>query len=266
MLYQVKEEQLKLKDKTIDYISFGRGAKTLVMIQGLNTRGIRGAAIPLAWMYRIFSKEYRVYIFDRKMEITKGVTIKELTEDLSEAMDALHISYADILGVSQGGVIAQSLAIHRPDLVRKMVLAVTYARDNEILRNTVEHWIELTKQDLMKELISDMAAKMYSESYVRRYQPILPILTFVQKPKDRNRFLYLAQSCLDCNVYEDLNKISCPVFVIGGQGDLVVGAEASLEIAEKLRCECYMYENLGHALYEEAKDFNQRVYDFLSDS
>ena len=118
----------------------------------------------------------------------------------------------------------------------------------------------------MKELISDIAAKMYSESYVRRYQPMLPILTFLQKPKDRNRFLYLAQSCLDCNVYEDLNKISCPVFVIGGCCDLVVGAEASLEIAEKLRCECYMYENLGHALYEEAKDFNQRVYDFLSDS
>ena len=35
------------------------------------------------------------------------------------------------------------------------------------------------------------------------------------------------------------------------------------ELANKLGCELYMYEQLGHALYEEAKDFNRRVYDFL---
>ena len=34
-------------------------------------------------------------------------------------------------------------------------------------------------------------------------------------------------------------------------------------LADKLGCELYMYEQFGHALYEEAKDFNRRVYDFL---
>ena len=43
----------------------------------------------------------------------------------------------------------------------------------------------------------------------------------------------------------------------------MVGGIASSEIAEKLGCEIYMYEKLGHAAYEEAKDFNQRVLDFL---
>ena len=28
-------------------------------------------------------------------------------------------------------------------------------------------------------------------------------------------------------------------------------------------CELYMYAEYGHGLYSEAKDFNQRVYDFL---
>ena len=37
----------------------------------------------------------------------------------------------------------------------------------------------------------------------------------------------------------------------------------SQEIAEKLGCEIYMYEELGHAAYEEAKDFNKRIYSFL---
>lgn len=57
--------------------------------------------------------------------------------------------------------------------------------------------------------------------------------------------------------------IQCPVFVIGGMQDKVVNGEASIEIAEKLGCKIHMYEDLRHAAYEEAKDFNQRVYDFL---
>ena len=35
------------------------------------------------------------------------------------------------------------------------------------------------------------------------------------------------------------------------------------EIANKLECEFYIYKGLGHALYEEAKDFNKRVLQFF---
>ena len=108
-----------------------------------------------------------------------------------------------------------------------------------------------------------MLEKMYSDAYVKRYRPFLPLLTIIQKPKDVKRFAILAKSCLTCDIYEDLNKINCPVFVIGGGKDKVVTAEASEEIAQKLNCKIYMYDNLGHAAYEEAKDFNQVVLDFL---
>ena len=33
--------------------------------------------------------------------------------------------------------------------------------------------------------------------------------------------------------------------------------------AQKLGCRVFIYEQLGHAAYEEAKDFNRRMYDFL---
>ena len=91
----------------------------------------------------------------------------------------------------------------------------------------------------------------------------MPLLTILQKPKDVRRFIILAKACLTCNAYDELDKIKCPVFVIGGQKDQVVTGEASREIAEKIRCKIYMYENLGHAAYEEAKDFGSRVYRFL---
>ena len=127
----------------------------------------------------------------------------------------------------------------------------------------IKHWITLCEAENYKALIIDMAYKMYSAQYLKLYRPLLPLLTLIQKPKDPKRFMTLCRSCLTCNTYNDLDKIKCPTFVIGAKEDLIVGSESSLEIANKLKCPLYMYENLGHAAYEEASNFNQLVYDFL---
>lgn len=263
MLYNAQEGKLHIGEVSFDYIQFGTGKKTLLMIHGLNTNGIKGAAFSLAYMYRLFAKEYTVYLFDRRAEVYEGITVKDFAMDIAAAMDELGLKNADVFGVSQGGMIAQYLAMERPDLVNKVVLAVTASRNNETIENVVQNWIAMTEQGDFTALVRDMAEKMYSDEYVKRYQFFMPLLTMVQKPKDVNRFLILAKSCLTCNVYDLLEKIQCPVFVIGGTKDKVVTGEASEEIAEKLGCEIYMYENLGHAAYEEASDFNQRVLNFL---
>ena len=91
----------------------------------------------------------------------------------------------------------------------------------------------------------------------------MPLLTAVQAPKDKRRFVTLARACLTCDTYDALERIGCPVFVVGGREDQVVTAQASVEIAEKLNCELYLYEHLGHAAYEEAKDFNRRIHRFF---
>ena len=263
MLHNAKEGKLNIRNASFDYIQFGTGKKTLIMIQGLNTNGIKGSAISLAYMYRIFAKEYTVYLFDRRDEIYEGITVKEVAMDIAAAMDELGLKKADVFGVSQGGMIAQYLAIERPDLVHKLVLAVTTSRNNMTVETVVQNWITQTSQGDFKALVLDMAEKMYSDEYVKRYQLFMPLLTLLQKPKDVKRFLILAKACLTCNAYDSLEKIQCPVFVIGGKLDKVVTGEASEEIAEKLGCEVYMYEKLGHAAYEEAADFNQRVLNFL---
>lgn len=263
MLYHAKEHTLTLPDTQMDYITFGSGAKPLIMIQGLSTRSIKGAAVSLACLYRIFARDYTVYLFDRRKDIRGDITVRELASDITLALDALQITNADVFGVSQGGMIAQYLAIDRPDLVHKLVLAVTLSRNNETVNTVVRSWITMTEQNNMKALVADMAEKMYSTAYVKRYKPFMPLLTLLQTPKDVPRFITLAKACLTCDTYDKLDKIRCPVLVMGGTQDAVVTGNASWEIAEKLGCQIHMYKDLGHAAYEEAKDFNQRVYDFL---
>ena len=51
--------------------------------------------------------------------------------------------------------------------------------------------------------------------------------------------------------------------MIGAMRDQVVSPGASFELAERLACPLYMYEEYGHAAYEEAPDFNKRVLGFF---
>ena len=263
MFYNAKELTLKLQDMEMDYITFGSGTKSLIIIQGLSTRSIKGMAIPLAFMYQIFAKDYKVYLFDRRKVVEEGITVRDFAADIAKAMDVLGIINANVFGVSQGGMIAQYLAIDRPELVHKLVLAVTISRNNDMVKAVVANWIDLTEKGEFKALVADMAVKMYSEAYIKRYQLFMPLLVVFQKPKDEKRFITLAKACLTCNTYEELDKIQCPVLVMGGKEDKIVTGKASEEMAEKLGCQIYMYEKMGHAIYEEAKDFNQKVYDFL---
>ena len=60
-----------------------------------------------------------------------------------------------------------------------------------------------------------------------------------------------------------LDYITCPTLVIGGEDDRIVTGQASREMSDRIRdCSLYMYEGLGHGLYEEAPDFLTRVREF----
>lgn len=250
------------RDET-DYVTFGTGSRPLVMLPGLNTRGVKGSSQMLSFLYRIFAKQYRVYVFDRKTVIPDGYTVRDMAHDTAEVMEQLGLTGADIIGISQGGMIAQYLAIDSPHLVHKLVLGVTLSRNNSTVEEVVGNWITAVGNGDIRSFTADMLDKMYSETYVRKYRPFLPLLTAMNRPDNPERFLRLARACLTCRAYEELDRITCPVFVLGGREDKVVTGEASAEIAEKLGCGLYLYDRLGHAAYEEAPDFNRRILDFL---
>ena len=74
------------------------------------------------------------------------------------------------------------------------------------------------------------------------------------------------KACLTHSALRALEQIRCPVLVIGGEGDRIVGPEASREIAARIEgARLHMYARFGHGAYEEAPDFQQRVFDFLAE-
>ena len=262
----MKDQTLKINDFTMNYISFGKGKKNLILIPGLGDglKTVRGTALPFSLMYHIFTKDYTVYSFSRRNEIEEGHTTKDMAMDLKKAMDALNIKQADVIGVSQGGMIAEHLAILYPEAINKLVLVVTCARKNAWIENCINTWTDLVKNDDYQAFMDDNLKQMYSDTYYRKNKWMVPFVCMFTKPKSFKRFLIQADACISHDTFNDLEKIQADTLILGGKLDKVVGVDASIEISEKIKnSECYIYEDYGHALYEEASDFNTRVFDFL---
>ena len=265
-MFNAKSGNVRIGNTNMDYISFGKGKDTLIMLPGLGDglSTVKGMALPFSIAYRAYAKKYTVYVFSRKNCLQAGYSTRDMARDQAEAMKILGISRANIMGVSQGGMIAQYLALDYPALVHKLVLVVTLSKQNEIMKAVIDAWIKMAKQGNYKGLMIHTAEKSYSERYLKRHRLFYPLLGRIGKPKDFSRFLIQAESCTQHNAYTELDKVVCPTLVIGGDSDRIVGAAASDELAKKIKgSELFIYQGLGHAAYEEARDFNARVINFL---
>lgn len=268
MLYHAKNCTVSIGNTDMNYITFGNGPKTLVMIPGLGDglKTVKGMALPFAYLYRAFAKDYRVFVFSRKNEMPQNYSLHDMAEDQVAVMKALGLSDVCLLGISMGGMIAQHIALNHPEMIKKLVLAVTAAQQNETLQTVVCRWIAMAERADYKSLVIDTAKRSYSEAYIKKHSAFLPLLGIVGKPKDFSRFLIQANACLGHNVATRLPEINCPTLVVGGDRDHVVGTAASTEISNKIPgSKLVLYNGLGHMAYEEAPDFNQQVLAFLDD-
>ena len=184
--------------------------------------------------------------------------------DLAEAMEQLGIERADIFGVSMGGMIAQHFAIEFPQKVGKLILAVTSARPNPILKESVGEWIALAEAGDHAAFMDSNLRRIYSDGYYRRNRWMMPIVGRLTKPRSYDRFYIQANACLTHNTEAILSEIRAQTLVIGGEKDMVLSAEPSKTIAQRIpNAQLKLYPQWGHGLYEEEKSFNTEVLAFL---
>ena len=266
MLWNAKNEEVKLDNTEMSYVSFGRGEKAFILLPGLSDglATVKGKALLLATPYRCFFDRYTVYMFSRKNKMPEGYSIRDMAKDQAKAMKVLGLKKASVMGVSQGGMIAQYLAIDHGEMIEKLVIAVSAPYANDTVLKCVSNWIELASSGQYKQLMVDMNEKSYSEKYLKKYQKFYPFLGAAMKRMHYGRFFINAKAILAFDVLDYLTKISCPTFIIGGTEDKIVGTNAAYEMKERIaNNELYLYEGLGHAAFEEAPDFNKRVFEFL---
>ena len=260
-----KNERIEIGGTDCYYISFGTGRDPLIILPGVGDgfKTAKGVAVPFAMMYRNFGRYFKVFVFSRRNDMPVGFTTADMADDLDDIMQSIGIDSAHVFGVSQGGMISQQLAIRHPDRVKSLVLAVTASQPNDTMKTAIGTWLDMSNRDDYRRIMVDTAERSYTGAYLRRGRVMNKALAFA-KPKDYTRFKILAKSCLEHDVYDELGKIECPTLILGASRDKIVSAQASVDMHEKITgSELYMYEGYSHGVYEQAKDFNDRVLAFL---
>ncbi|MDW7739038.1 MAG: alpha/beta hydrolase [Bacillota bacterium] len=263
---RIIDSNIEIGKSTMNYVSFGKGSKPLVIIPGLSDglRTVKGSGLMLWFFYKAYARDFRIWVFSRKNNLEPEYTTRDMAGDQAEAMDKLGLDTAYIMGVSQGGMISQWLAIDHPEKVKKLAIVISLARQNEVIQKVVTNWIDLAEKEKFGELSIDTMEKSFTEKYLKKYRLFLSLIKAIDKPQSKERFLIQANSCLTHNAYEQLSEIKCPTFIIGGGSDQVVGGpEVQEEMAAAIEdSRLKIYPHLGHGAYAEAPDFNEQILNF----
>jgi pimeloyl-ACP methyl ester carboxylesterase len=221
---------------------YGAG-KPLLIIHG-NSGSINN------FIYQIpyFSKKYKVIVADSRAQgksVDKGdsLTYEMMADDYAALLDILKIDSAYVIGWSDGGINGLLLAIRHPEKVKK--LAVTGA-------NLVPDTTAVPQQ------IWDM---------------VLPTLTELRNKPEKNEqeknafklFKLLAEQ--PHIPLTDLQKITCPSLVIGGDHDVIKEEHTMLIYKNIPQAYLWILPGSGHStpiVYKD--DFNKGVDRFFSNS
>lgn len=262
-----KIKTIQTEDLTMDYFQFGHGDKPLVLLPGLSVDSVMKYTDAVEEAYRVLEDEFTIYLFDRRKDLPDPYSVYDMARDTADAIRELGFDQVYLFGVSQGGMIAMDIAVKDPDMVRKLVLSSTSPCVDEVQYRIIGEWAGLAEAGDAEKLYLSFGEYVYSEDVYDQSKDLIIQAAGAVTDEDLRRFSIIAKGARGFSVLDDLDKITCPVFVIGAIDDRVLGAGASFLAAEKLRgstdVDLYMYDGYGHAAFDFAPDYKERVLDFL---
>ena len=253
---------------SMDYCRFGRGKGTLAVLPGISVQSVMPLAEALADAFKAMTDDYTVYVFDRRKDpLPAKYTVQDMADDTAEAMKALGLENVDIFGASQGGMMALIIAADHPELVRKIALGSACAAVSDENYRIFDDLIALAKAGKREELYLAFGKMIYPEDVFEASKDALISAAATVTDEELARFITMTEGMRGFDCTDDLGRISCPVLVTGSWTDAVFGGEAAEKIAEGLKnsvdCRLHIYEAYGHAVYDLAPDYRERMLEFL---
>jgi pimeloyl-ACP methyl ester carboxylesterase len=245
----------------------------VLMINGLG-------AVHGSWQLQLaaLAERYRVYSFDNRDvgetgsgTDTRPYATERFARDAAGLVEALEIGSVHVIGASMGGAIAQELAIARPDLVRSVQIACSWA------------WIEPWLGDLLgqwDEMFAAMGALAWARSswlwvFTHRWYEnpewIAALVDGVRTAPHAQTATMFSRQCraaLDFDARGRLGAIRVPAHVIAGDEDIFTPPRYAIEIANAIPgATLTILPEVGHGMFWEAPDaFNASLQAFLDAS
>ena len=258
------ELHIELDDTYMNVIKFGTGKKNMIIIDGVSLCGLEGAGNQLENIYDIFTKDFTVYVFDRKKSIPEGYTMNQMANDIYRCMVQLEITKTSVYGTSQGGMIGILFTLAHPEMVENLVLCSTTAKNGE--NKAFATWKEIAATKDVVRLNKSFLEFVYSESFKESIKDQIPELIKQGTEDDCHHFKILVESMYNFDITARLDEIKCPALVIYDKNDKVFDCGGGIALAEKLGCSTIAYDQYSHAVYDEAPDLIEKIAGFCKRS
>ncbi len=170
-------------------------------------------------------------------------TVAMMAADAAGLLDALGVRSACVMGHSLGGFVAQELAVTRPDLVGKLILASTHHGGQKVIPITPEALQVLTnRQGDPLELIQRGIAIACVPGFAERHPDVTQELIAYRLTNPVPPAQYSAQvmagagmvTLTDPQVAQRMASIRVPVLILFGKHDTVVPPGNAELMASKL--------------------------------
>jgi pimeloyl-ACP methyl ester carboxylesterase len=214
------------------------------------------------------TRQFSIYLMSRKPNLPRGYSAKDMSDDFAAMIRADIGTPVHIMGMSSGGSSAMHLAVDHPDLVNKLVLAMTGYRLNPNGKRVAEIWRDLAlKEDwqaLYQRMGVDVAEGSTPEWLTRMLMRVFG-KALLGSPKSGSDFAIVLDSDINLNVVDKLPSIRQPTLVIGGEKDPFYGAGNIRKTAELIpHAELLLIENGGHAVVKtHTKLYEDGILEFL---
>ena len=246
------------------YFRFGNEqGKPFVILPGLSLKSVMCASEAVAGAYALLAEEYDMYLIDRITEFPEGYDVYTMAMDTLEAFDQLGLKDVTVMGVSQGGMMAQIMASEKPELFSHLVLCSTTPSAETFNPEAFDEWQALAEKKDAAGLTESFGRYVYTPEFFEQFKDAILAQAEGVTDLDFSNFLISVKGTRSFDARERLGAVTCPVFVLGAGEDMVVGAQGARDLMDLLHCDGYIYEGKGHGVYDEAPDYLSRIKEFL---
>ena len=194
-----------------------------------------------SWEFQLkgLADRYRLTAFDNggagRTAMPDGpVTVSTMADDAAGVLDALGIASAHVAGFSGGSIVAQELAVRRPDLVRSLVLQSTWPVPDVYFRRWLRfvQWLVAAVPDertFLEYFFLDIyTARAHDDGTVAGFVDDVLAFPHKQAPEDLQRYLdaFIADGRADRPA-----RITAPTLVLAGGVDAAAGTELGRAVA-----------------------------------
>lgn len=257
--------QVKTDTFTMKYLKFGTGEKTMVVLPGLSLFPICTEGAAVEGTFSSLLDDFTVYLFDPIENVPEGYEIVDIAEDSVKAFKELGLQDIYLFGASQGGMAAQVITVRYPELIKKLALGSTIARQNPVFHKALTCWSQLAAEGKMKDLAEILLDQLYCEETSNKIRDAFFHVFDSATEYNQKQFARLGTACTHFDAFDEISNIQCPTLVIGCLGDKTAYEMVWREIAETVQNgELFMYgPEYGHSVFDEAPDFYSRVKEFF---